>query len=156
MKSKNMIYRIGILYLILIFTLGRAVGQTSIDTMQVIKNISAVLDAQCKAWNGGDIDGYMNGYWRSDSLVFTSGGNIERGWKKTLEKYKKSYDSRSKMGILFFSDLRFSVLSENSAWALGHWQLKRESDSPEGVFTLIFKKFDNGWKIVHDHTSSKK
>jgi ketosteroid isomerase-like protein len=148
--------RLGILYLIIFLCHACANGQASIDTLQVFEKIRAVLDDQSKAWNSGDINGYMDGYWRSDSLIFTSGGNIERGWKATLEKYKKSYDSRAKMGTLYFSDLRFSLLSENSAWVLGHWRLKRGSDAPEGIFTLIFKKFDDGWKIIHDHTSLKK
>jgi hypothetical protein len=114
-----------------------ALTQSSIDTASIFKQIRTVLDDQCKAWNSGDIEGYMKGYWHSDSLLFTSGGNIELGWKSTLEKYKKSYDSRLKMGILNFSNLRFSLLSENAAWVLGSWKLKRDLDEPKGIFTLI-------------------
>ena len=119
-----------------------------------IDQIMTVLDSQAEAWNRGDIEGYMQGYWKSDSLIFTSGGNVQRGWQATLEKYKKSYGSKSKMGTLIFSDLEPLLLSPESACVFGRWELKRSSDHPHGVFTLILRKFSDGWKIVHDHTSS--
>ena len=119
-----------------------------------IKDIKLVLTKQAEAWNRGDIEGYMDGYWKSDSLLFTSGGKIQRGWKATLEKYKKSYNTKEKMGALKFSELEFNLLSDGSAWVFGHWGLARKDDHPEGVFTLILRKFSDGWKIVHDHTSS--
>jgi len=149
-------FRIGSLCTLIFLICASAAAQSSVDTAYTIQQIRVLLDAQCKAWNSGDIERYMEGYWRSDSLLFTSGGNVERGWKSTLEKYKKTYDSRPKMGILSFSDLRFSLLSENSAWVLGNWKLKRELDAPKGIFTLILQKFEDGWKIIHDHTSSQK
>ena len=118
------------------------------------QEIRSVLDKQAEAWNNGNIAGYMEGYWKSDSLLFTSGGKIQRGWKATLEKYKKSYNSREKMGVLKFSGLEFNLLSPESAWIFGHWELTRVSDHPNGVFTLIVRKFPDGWKIIHDHTST--
>ena len=118
--------------------------------------IKSVLMKQQAAWNRGDIESYMRGYWKSDSLLFTSGGNIQRGWKATYEKYKKSYDTKAKMGKLDFSKLEINLLSEESAWIFGYWELKREKDNPKGVFTLILRKFKDGWKIIHDHTSSQK
>jgi ketosteroid isomerase-like protein len=121
-----------------------------------IRCILNVIAGQQKAWNEANILGYMEGYWQSDSLLFTSGGNIQRGWKATWEKYRKSYDSKEKMGTLFFSHLEVNILSPGAAWVLGDWELKRENDNPRGVFTLILKKFPDGWKIIHDHTSSKK
>ncbi len=120
------------------------------------QEIIIVLNKQVEAWNRGDIEGFMQGYWKSDSLLFTSGGNIQRGWKATLEKYRKNYSTKSKMGILKFSGLECTLLSPESAWVLGHWELKRESDHPSGVFTLVLKKLPDGWKIIHDHTSSAK
>jgi ketosteroid isomerase-like protein len=119
-----------------------------------LTDVQEVLDAQARAWNDGDIAGYMQGYWQSDSLVFTSGGNVRRGWQATFEKYLRTYDTREKMGILTFSELEVSILSENSALVLGKWELKRASDRPHGVFTLILRRFPDGWKIVHDHTSA--
>jgi len=115
--------------------------------------IRKVMDAQVAAWNTGDIDGFMQGYWKSPKLLFVSGANVTRGWQPTIERYKKNYDSRAKMGTLTFSDLEVDVLSKDSATVLGSWALAREKDNPNGKFTLIFRKFKDGWKIVHDHTS---
>jgi beta-aspartyl-peptidase (threonine type) len=115
--------------------------------------IRRVMDEQTAAWNRGDIDAFMLGYWNSPQLVFVSGDNVTRGWQPTLERYKKNYDSRAKMGQLTFGDLQITVLSKNSAVVLGSWSLTREKDNPHGKFTLIFRKFKEGWRIVHDHTS---
>lgn len=119
-----------------------------------IQEIKRMLTRQASDWNDGNIEKYMEGYWKSDSLLFTSGGNVRRGWKPTLEKYKKSYDSKEKMGALRFSDLDVNLLSPESAWVFGHWRLDRANDRPGGVFTLLLRKFPGGWKIIHDHTSS--
>jgi len=119
-----------------------------------IKNeIVTVLTAQTAEWNAGSIDGFMRGYWNSPELVFLSGDNVTKGWQPTIERYKKNYDSRAKMGILTFSNLEIEVLSKNAAVVLGSWALAREKDNPKGKFTLVFRKFKDGWKIVHDHTS---
>ena len=88
----------------------------------------------------------------SEKLVFVS-SRVTRGWQPTLDNYKKSYPNRAAMGTLTFSDLEITVLSKDSAVVLGSWSLKREKDNPGGKFTLIFRKFKDGWKIVHDHTS---
>jgi len=111
------------------------------------------MDDQAIAWNHGDIDAFMVGYWRSDKLAFVSGENVTRGWQSTLDRYKRTYDSRAKMGTLTFSDLEITVLSKDSAVVLGSWALQREGDKPHGKFTLIFRKFKEGWRIVMDHTS---
>ena len=116
--------------------------------------IRAVLDAQAAAWNRGDIEGYMDGYDRSPKTEFVGGDSITRGWQEVLDRYKKKYDSREKMGTLTFSDLKITVLSKDAALVLGRWRLKRASDEPHGTFTLLFRKTKSGWKIVHDHSSS--
>src|SRR3982751_2348865 len=116
--------------------------------------IRAVLDAQVAAWNRGDIDGFMDGYWRSPETVFISGDTVTHGWQTVLDRYKKGYSTREKMGTLTFSDLEIKVISKDAAVALGRWQLARAGDSPHGRFTLIFRKVAQGWRIVHDHTSS--
>jgi ketosteroid isomerase-like protein len=116
--------------------------------------IRAVLDAQRDAWNRGDIEGYMDGYDRSPNTEFVGGDNISRGWQTVLDRYKKNYNSREKMGMLTFSDLEITVLSKDAALVLGRWRLKRANDEPHGTFTLLFRKTKGGWKIVHDHTSS--
>lgn len=121
---------------------------------KTIAAVRAVLDAQVAAWNRGDIDGYMDGYARSDETLFISGDSVTRGWQTVLERYKKGYDTRAKMGQLAFSDLEIKLVSKDAAVALGRWQLTREKDTPHGRFTLIFRRTKDGWRIVHDHTSS--
>ena len=116
--------------------------------------VRAVLDAQAAAWNRGDIEGFMDGYARSAETVFVSGNSVTHGWETVLDHYKKSYDSREKMGTLTFSDLEITPMGNDVAVVLGSWRLKRASDEPHGRFTLIFRKTKQGWKIVHDHTSS--
>ncbi len=115
--------------------------------------IRKVMDDQAAAWNRGDIDTFMQGYWNSDKLVFVSGDGVTRGWKPTLDRYKKTYGTREKMGMLAFSDLEIAVVSKDAAVVLGSWALVRAADNPKGKFTLVFRKFPEGWRIVHDHTS---
>ena len=116
--------------------------------------IRAVLEAQAAAWNRGDIEGYMDGYARSNDTVFLSGDDITRGWQTVLERYKRGYDSREKMGMLTFSELEFLPLGSDTTTVVGRWHLKRARDEPHGRFTLIFKRTKQGWRIIHDHTSS--
>jgi ketosteroid isomerase-like protein len=120
----------------------------------MINAVRAVLEAQRDAWNRGDIEGYMDGYARSDETVFVSGDNLTRGWQTVLERYKKNYGSREKMGKLTFSDLEITPLGSDAAVVLGRWHLERSNDQPHGRFTLLLRKTKQGWKIVHDHTSS--
>ena len=115
--------------------------------------IRKVMDDQAAAWNRGDLEGFMTGYWRSEKLTFISGTDVTRGWHQTLDNYKKSYNSKEKMGTLMFSDLEFTILSKDAAVVLGSWALKRQKDTPHGKFTLTFRKFKEGWRIVMDHTS---
>lgn len=119
------------------------------------KAIRAVLDEQVQAWNAGNINAFMKGYWNSDSLRFASGSTIKRGWKVTLERYQKSYPDKAAMGVLTFSDLEISLFGNNGAIVFGKWKLQREKDTPNGLFTLTFRKMSDGWKIIHDHTSSQ-
>lgn len=128
-----------------------AVGQITDSGKAEIRN---VLARQMDAWNKGDIRGYMEGYWKSDSLLFTSRGNVQRGWNATLKKYLSSYSAKGSMGRLKFSDLEINLLSPTSAWVFGRWELMRAKDHPGGVFTLILEKLPEGWRIIHDHTSS--
>lgn len=115
--------------------------------------IRKVMDDQAAAWNRGDIDAFMTGYWKSDKLTFVSGTDITRGWQPTLDRYKKGYDTRAKMGTLTFSDLEITMLGKDAAVVLGNWGLKREKDNPSGKFTLTWRKFKEGWRIILDHTS---
>ena len=116
-------------------------------------DVRKVMDEQVAAWNRGDIDGFMKGYWNSPEMTFVSGNNVTKGWQPTLERYKKGYNTRAKMGVLSFSELVITVLSKESAVVLGRFTLERETDKPTGMFTLTFRKFKDGWKIILDHTS---
>ena len=128
--------------------------QTSGRGAEIIAAVRAVLDAQKDAWNRGDIEGFMDGYERSPDIVFLSGDNVSRGWQTVHDRYQKNYNSRDKMGTLEFSDLEVNVVSKDTAVMIGRWHLSRANDQPHGRFTLIFRKTRQGWKIVHDHTSS--
>ena len=139
--------------LILFCISASVIAQTETDSRSP-SAIRAVLDAQAAAWNRGDIEGYMNGYDRSPKTEFVGGDSITRGWQEVLDRYKKRYDTREKMGTLTFSDLEITILSNDAALALGRWRLKRANDEPHGTFTLLFRKKKSGWKIVHDHSSS--
>jgi ketosteroid isomerase-like protein len=116
--------------------------------------IKAVLEAQAAAWNRGDLEGYMDGYDRSTNTEFVGGDTITRGWQTVLERYRRNYSSREKMGALTFSDLEITILSKDAALVLGRWHLKRANDEPHGTFSLLFRKTKAGWRIVHDHSSS--
>ncbi len=124
------------------------------QTNETTKAVRAVLDAQVAAWNRGDIDAFMSGYEQSAQTVFVSGDTLTRGWQTVLDRYKKNYDSRDKMGTLAFTDLEIKPLSEFYAVATGRFQLTRAGDTPHGRFTLIFRRTATGWRIVHDHTSA--
>jgi ketosteroid isomerase-like protein len=138
------------------FLAAAIIGSTSAQTQTgtPAAEIQRVIRAQESAWNRGDIEAFMNGYWRSDETVFISGDEVTRGWQKVLDRYKTKYSDRAKMGTLTFSDLEITSLISDSAVALGSWKLKRANDEPHGRFTLIFRKFPDGWKIIHDHTSA--
>jgi ketosteroid isomerase-like protein len=131
-----------------------AMRENGMNNDQLDKAVRAVLDEQVQAWNRGDIDGFMMGYAKSDKTTFISGDTLTRGWQTVLDRYKKSYDSREKMGTLAFTELEVKPLSDDSAVANGRWQLTRAGDTPHGRFTLIFRRTAEGWRIVHDHTSS--
>lgn len=149
LNMKNMLAT----FLLILFGASLVFTQADKRAEKIASEVRKVMDAQTAAWNNGDIDGFMKGYWNSPDLVFVSGANVTRGWQPTIERYKKNYDSRAKMGTLTFSDLEVDVLSKDSATVLGSWALAREKDNPKGKFTLIFRKFKDGWKIIHDHTS---
>lgn len=117
------------------------------------KTLTGILQQQQAAWNSGNIAGFMEAYWKDDRLTFSSGGKVARGWQATFDGYKRRYPDQATMGKLTFSDLEVSPLGESAAMMLGRWKLQR--DNPvSGNFTLVWKKVDGRWVIVHDHTSS--
>ena len=124
------------------------------NTGRIERAVRAVLDAQVAAWNRGDIDGFMDGYVRSDATRFASGADVLRGWQTVRDRYRERYSTREKMGRLTFSDLEITVLSPASALVFGRWRLERVGDTPNGLFTLHFARTRAGWRIVSDHTTS--
>jgi ketosteroid isomerase-like protein len=118
--------------------------------------IRTVLAAQQGAWNRGDIPAFLEGYWNSPELTFSGGDGTVRGYAGLLERYRKSYPDREAMGELDFSGLEIRILAPDAALVLGHWHLKRAAGDAGGVFTLVFRRFPTGWRIIHDHTSEQK
>lgn len=116
--------------------------------------IRAVLEQQARGWNDGSIERFMQGYAKRDGIRFASGGEVQRGWQPVFDRYVKKYGDRAAMGRLTFSDEEITMLSADAALVMGRWQLQRENDEPSGLFTLIFRKLPEGWRIVHDHTSA--
>ncbi len=118
-------------------------------------DIRKLLAAQVSAWNRGDLAGYMSGYWNSDELTFFSGATETGGWKSTLELYRQNYKKTANpMGHLDYSSIRIEALGEQTAFARGRWQLKSSNGSSRtGLFTLVLRRFPEGWRIVHDHSS---
>jgi uncharacterized protein (TIGR02246 family) len=119
-----------------------------------IEAVRAVIETQQAAWNRGDIAGFMDGYDRSENTTFVSGDEVTHGWQTVLERYKRRYTSPELMGKLTFSDLDIQRLGTGHVIAGGRWRLTRQNDEPHGRFTLIFRQTDNGWRIIHDTTTS--
>ncbi len=116
--------------------------------------ITKILDTQQKAWNQGDVDAFLEGYWHSPELTFSGSGGIARGWDGVLARYRKNYPDRAAMGQLDFSGLEFRFLGADAALVLGRWHLTRAQGDVGGVFSLVWQRFPEGWRIVHDHTSA--
>ncbi len=116
--------------------------------------IEKVLTDQAAAWNRGDVNGFMEGYAKLPTLRFASGGNVTYGWQETLDRYRQHYPDRAAMGTLAFSDLDITVLAPDAALVFGRWRLKTDKDEPNGLFTLLLRQTDAGWRIVADHTSA--
>jgi ketosteroid isomerase-like protein len=116
--------------------------------------IRAQIEMQADAWNRGDIDAFMTTYWKSDETAFVGANGMTRGWQGVLDRYHRNYPDRKSMGHLTFSNLEIHVLCPDAAYAIGQFQLQRENDAPAGMFTLDFKKFPEGWRIVLDHTTA--
>jgi beta-aspartyl-peptidase (threonine type) len=136
------------------FGQGRAFGRPAEGHEADLVAIQEVLKAQQAAWNRGDVDAFVVGYWQSPELTFSGSSGVSRGWDGVLARYKKNYPDRAAMGELNFSELEFRFLGPDAALVLGKWHLKREKGDVGGVFTLVWQRFPEGWKIIHDHTSA--
>jgi len=131
-----------------------SVSEKRYNPQAIEKDIKAVFKRQDAAWNRGDIDGFMEDYLKSEALRFASGGDINRGWQTTIERYKSRYPDKAAMGTLSLTALDVDVFSATDALVFGRWSLEREADRPNGLFTLHMQKHDGQWVIVSDHTSS--
>jgi ketosteroid isomerase-like protein len=144
-----------ILVLLLLFsTLGLAGHGHTGEPVAPADAVRQVLDAQVAAWNKGDLEKFMAGYWHSPELSFFSGNDKRRGWEETLRRYRQRYQAEGKeMGKLSFTDLEIESPAPDMTWVRGRFKLIMSKETPTGLFTLIFKKLPEGWRIVHDHTS---
>jgi ketosteroid isomerase-like protein len=133
---------------ILLFTSFASISQTKDDIA-----VKSLLDEQTKAWNRGDLESFMKGYWNSDSLLFIGKSGPKYGYKTTLENYQKSYPNTTSMGELKFDILQTKRLSVIYFFVVGKWHLQRTIGDLEGHFTLLIKKVKNQWVIVADHSS---
>ena len=117
------------------------------------REIRDVLNFQVECWNEGDIECFMEGYWKSEKLMFIGSKGITYGWQQTLDNYKKRYPTRDAMGTLEFDIKVVEPISDEFLHVIGQWSLQRKEDNPSGHFTLLFRKLDDQWVIVSDHTS---
>jgi len=146
--------------LFLLILLSYSINNTNtIDAIKQDPNeidaIKKILTSQQDCWNNGDIDGFMQGYWQSEELIFTSLNHKPTyGWDNTLEQYKNSYPTKSSMGELRFEILDLKLISETTATLKGKWELIREKDNPNGLFWLDLERFDENWLITKDSTIS--
>jgi ketosteroid isomerase-like protein len=145
---------VGLLSLLLISVLA---GFGEDFSQQAKSAVTRVLEEQTNAWNRHDLQGFMAGYWNSPQLTFFSGAHESKGWQAALDRYKKSYQGAGhEMGKLEFSNLRIEMLGPQAAFVRGEFHLTMsDGKTPHGLFTLIFRKFPEGWKIVHDHSAGE-
>lgn len=134
----------------LLFIVAASAQAQKVSDKQAILN---VLEKQRSDWNKGDVEAYMQGYWKSDSLLFVGKNGPTYGWQKTLENYQKGYPDKAAMGFLTFGIKKVNLITKDQAFVLGSWHLKREKDEPKGYFTLLLRKIDGIWKVVVDHSS---
>ena len=136
-----------IFILIIIFSLNLS---SNLQDETIIKN---KLKNQVDCWNRGDLDGFMVDYWKSDQLIFVGKSGLTYGWEKTLSNYKKNYPSKKEMGELNLELIEMKKLDKRHYFIVGKWHLKREVGDLSGHFSLIWKKMDDKWVIIADHSS---
>ena len=141
--------KLSLLLLITLFYMAQQASAQSVDEMK----IRQILDRQTRAWNAGDLDLFMAGYWKNDSLMFIGKSGVTYGWQETLDNYKRGYPDRTAMGELSFQLLELRPLSPDCFFVVGKWHLKRSIGDLEGHYTLLWKKIKGEWLIVADHSS---
>ncbi|NDF98593.1 MAG: nuclear transport factor 2 family protein [Chitinophagia bacterium] len=136
-----------ILFLLLLTT------QLTLSAQQAEQAIRTLLNQQTTAWNRGDLEGFMQGYWKNDSLCFIGKSGVTYGWHNTLANYKKGYPDTTAMGKLQFTILHVQLLSKTYAHVIGKWHLTRSIGNVQGHFTLLLRRLNGQWQIVSDHSS---
>ena len=141
----------------LVLVLTAACSASRTPASDAVKDVRLVWDAQVEAWNRGDLDAFMAGYWKSPDLVFFSNGSETRGWQATLDRYRARYQAEGRqMGTLDFPALEILALGPEAAMARGRWRLKMpDGKESSGMTSVVFRKLPEGWRIVHDHSSSE-
>jgi uncharacterized protein (TIGR02246 family) len=142
---------------VFVLVLSVACSATDLPGPDAAKDVRAVWTTQVEAWNRGDLEGFMAGYWKSSDLVFFSNGTETRGWQATLDRYRARYQSEGKeMGTLDFPELNILMLGPDAAMARGRWRLTmRDGKESSGMTSVVFRKLPEGWRIVHDHSSAE-
>ena len=140
----------------LLLVMSAACAATQTPASDPATDVKAVWTAQVDAWNRGDLNGFMTGYWKSPDLVFFSNGSETRGWQETLDRYRARYQADGKqMGTLDFPQLEFVTLGTEAALARGRWRLKMpDGQELSGMTSVIFRRLPEGWRVVHDHSSA--
>ena len=116
--------------------------------------IRAIMNMQVDTWNRGDVDTFMTSYWKSDKVLFLGANGLVRGYDAVMARYHRQYPDLKAMGHLTFSDLEVHITCPDAAIVVGQFHLVRENDKPSGIFSLDFRKFPEGWKIILDHTTA--
>ncbi len=152
MKRLKLKFSILVVLVIGVFTV--ASGQKTRPGLSDASAVLKVMMLQQNAWNKGNLEGFMAGYWKNDSLLFIGKRGPSYGWEPVFKNYKKSYPDAEAMGTLQFQKLDIRMLSPRNAWVMGRWELTRKDKSLGGWFTLLVEKKAGQWVIVADHTSS--
>ena len=142
-----------LMVLTLVLSMFCAKTESELNISQIQTEIQTIMDEQKAAWNAGSVEGFMKYYWHSDEFTFQGGNKRLQGWNELLAMYQQNYAGEN-MGKLDFTDIEIHSISKNSAYVLGRWRVSIKDTVKEGMFTLILKKIDVGWRIIVDHSSS--
>ena len=138
--------------LILILLLFVACTKPAVDSQKIEREIRSVMDRQVAGWNEHRLDLFMEYYWKSSGLTFYTGEEKVLGWDTIRKRYEKRY-AGEEMGILTFDEIKVNIITEETAYVLGRWKVELPDTVRKGRFTIIFRKLDEGWRIIHDHSS---
>ena len=141
-----------VLLIVLVVGVARVLGPCANPPNAEVE-IRALLNSQAAAWNRGDVQEFMATYWNSEETTFAGAKGVVSGWRAVFDRYRREYPDRKAMGTVAFSKVEVTWLAPDAALVLGHWQLERDKDRPGGVFTLVMRRFPEGWRIIHDHTT---